>query len=103
LTRGAQRWLYFSKLSSGKKVVKKVKSRPFHGDPPTHPPNFGPSYFFTPWAKLKSKNGFGILSSSSTKLGDGVIYFEHCPPHGLVFYFGKEKYVILFFGRFLGV
>ena len=54
----------------------------FMGPPPPAPPNFGPSYFFTQWAKLKSKNGFGILSSSSTKLGDGVIYFEHCPPPG---------------------
>ncbi len=34
------------------------------------------SYLFFPWAKLKSNNGFGILSSSSTKLGHGVEYLE---------------------------
>ncbi len=50
LKRGAKRWLSFSKLTSGKKVLKKVKSWTFLGDPPTLHPNCGPSYFFTPWA-----------------------------------------------------
>ena len=67
-----------------KKSFEKSKIQAFFRGPPP-PPDFGPSYFFTPWAKLKSKNGFGILSSSSTKLKDGVIYFEHFPPPAIIF------------------